>query len=111
MISYQENNLEINGEVLVLDYPIKKILQVKEFILVLLDPDLYTLKFGQFPNLKCYCFNGDFLWTADLPTHYTGDSYYNFFLEDGKLIALSTRSFSCEIQIQTGKILNSEFYK
>jgi hypothetical protein len=111
MISYQKNKLEINGQFFVLDYPIKKVLQIKDFVVVLLDPDSYTLKFGQFPNLRCYDAGGSFRWTAELPTNYSGEHYYDIYIENEKIMANSFSFSNCEIDISSGNILNLLYNK
>jgi hypothetical protein len=111
MISYEKNKLKINGKTLVLDYPIKKTLEMNGLIFVLLDPDSYTLKYGQFSNLTGYEINGSFLWTAELPSNYPGDRYHNIYIEEGKLKAHSPNYTNCEIDMVSGKVLSSFYNK
>jgi outer membrane protein assembly factor BamB len=96
-----------------LDYPIQSIvyLENKQNFIVLYDMDSNIRKWGQFPNIICLNSKGEKIWTVELPTTSTGDSYCQMELEDGKLIADSWRSYSCEIDVNTGRIINKLFFK
>lgn len=96
-----------------LDYPIKSIISLedKQCFIVLYDMDSNIRKWGQFPNIICLNNKGEKIWTVELPTTSTGDSYYQMEFEDGKLIADSWRSYSCEIDVNTGKIISKVFFK
>jgi len=96
-----------------LDYPIKSIiyLENKQSFIVLYNRDSNIRKWGQFPNIICLNSKGEKIWTVELPTTDTGDSYYQMEFEDGKLIADSWCSFSCEVDVNTGKIKEAIFVK
>lgn len=96
-----------------LDYPIQEVLFIKKnkIFVILYDRDSNIRKWGQFPNLIGLSNSGEKLWVAELPTTDTGDSYFDVQLEEGKLIADSVRSFSCEINPLNGKIIHKTFFK
>ncbi|MBY0273458.1 MAG: hypothetical protein K2X02_08675 [Alphaproteobacteria bacterium] len=96
-----------------LDYPIQSIiyLENKQYLIVLYDRDSNIRKWGQFPNIICLDSKGEKIWTVELPTTDTGDSYSRMQFKNGKLIADSWCSFSCEINVNTGKIIESIFTK
>jgi ABC-type transport system substrate-binding protein len=50
------------------------------------------------------------LWTAELPTTNTGDSYYRI-VSYRPLVAYSICSYECEIDLDTGRILRRSFFK
>lgn len=112
-LSFEGKKLETNTFSKELDYPIQDVvyLEKNQNYIVLYDRDSNIRKWGQFPNIICLNNKGDKFWTVELPTTDTGDSYYQMEFKDGKLIADSWKSFSCEIDVITGKIINSVFYK
>jgi hypothetical protein len=79
-------------------------------IVVLFDPGERTETFGQFPNLVAYDTKGHKVWTAELPTHESGDCYVRVSGRD-KLVAYSWKSFTCEIDPTNGKIKTKQFTK
>jgi outer membrane protein assembly factor BamB len=84
-------------------------------VIVLYDADVYwqgfgTFQFGQFENLVALDPDGKKIWTAELPTNYPGDCYYE--MRPGRpLVAYSWQSYICKIDIDTGKIVDREFTK
>ncbi|MBY0273393.1 MAG: hypothetical protein K2X02_08345 [Alphaproteobacteria bacterium] len=96
-----------------LDYPIQSViyLENKQSFIVLYDMDSNIRKWGQFPNIICFSAGGNKLWIAELPTTDTGDSYCQMKFKNGKLTAYSWKSYSCEIDINTGKIKEAIFVK
>lgn len=96
-----------------LEYPIKNVifLENNQKFIVLYDRDSNIRKWGQFPNIICFSSEGKKLWTAELPTTDTGDSYFQMKLNDEKLIADSICSFTCEINLDNGKIIRKIFTK
>ncbi len=107
----KDYEITINGENIKLDYPIYQLAVKKDKIIILIDPDYNTKRWGQFPNLLCYDNRGIYLWTAELPTTDTGDSYYQFKVKNEYLEAYSWRSFTCHMDIETGKIVKQIFTK
>ncbi|MBY0273397.1 MAG: hypothetical protein K2X02_08365 [Alphaproteobacteria bacterium] len=96
-----------------LDYPIQSViyLENKQSFIVLYDMDSNIRKWGQFPNIICLNSKGEKIWTVELPTTSTGDSYCQMEFEDGKLITDSWRSYSCEVDVNIGRIINKIFFK
>lgn len=96
-----------------LDYPIQEVLHIgsTQNFVVLYDMDSNIRKWGQFPNIICFSSEGEKIWTVELPTTDTGDSYYRMKLKDGNILADSNCSYSCEIDINTGKIKKAVFVK
>jgi len=96
-----------------LDYPIQSIvyLENKQNFIVLYDRDSNIRKWGQFPNIVCLNNKGEKIWTVELPTTDTGDSYFRMQFKEGKLFGDAWGSFVCEIDVNTGKIVNKVFFK
>ncbi|MFP4418820.1 MAG: hypothetical protein ACLFSB_16285 [Chitinispirillaceae bacterium] len=106
----KENKLVFDKSVIVCEKPILEAQILEKFIIILLDPDAYTKKTGQFNNLLAYSHNGKLMWKAELPTNQPGDRYYQI-SSYHPLTASSIFSYTCEIDISTGKIKNRKFYK
>lgn len=109
-VSFSGNTLFIRGKVVNNDYPISDAFQIGNNIVVLYDPDSYTEKFGQFPNLVAFTPDGTKVWTAELPTSQSGDRYYKI-ASKSPLKVYSIYSHECEIDYMTGKIKHQHFYK
>lgn len=109
-LSYSGNTITINGKLINLNYPVLLAYVALSKIIVLFNPDAYIPKFGQFQNLVAIDVEGNTLWTAELPTSYTGDCYYKI-TSQIPLKALSFQSFECDIDLDTGKIVSKEFVK
>ncbi|QPJ63677.1 MAG: hypothetical protein G3M70_02010 [Candidatus Nitronauta litoralis] len=83
-----------------------------------MDPNENLGKEEQFKNLFGYNLEGKQLWVAELPTSKKADVYYKIKKKRNtlspwtfSLIAYSFCSYECEIDIKTGKIIKSVFYK
>jgi len=110
MISYSENMVVIDGTTAHLAYPIAEAFELDGRVIVLLDPDARTERFGQFPNLLALAPDGDRLWTAELPTTTSGDRYYRI-TSQRPLVVESIYSEECEIDQDTGAIKSRRFLK
>src|SRR5262245_13198964 len=100
-IGINNGKLFVEEKEIVTQHPVVDAFQEKDKIVILLDPDSYRSKFGQFPNLIAVRENGQRVWTAQLPTAESGDRYYRI-SSTNPLIAYSVRSYSCEIDTTTG---------
>ena len=111
--SFEGNQIKIGDNFKELDYPIQDIINLEKDnkIIVLFDRDSNIRSWGQFPNIICLSNKGDKLWTAELPTTNTGDSYHSMELKEGKLVGYSWCSFMSIIDLNTGKILERIFTK
>jgi hypothetical protein len=110
LVSFFKEQLTVDGVSWHLEHPILDAFALGQKIIVLYDPDIRREKFGQFPNLEAFSSDGQKLWTAELPTNESGDSYYRVCFRDG-LIADSWKSFACRLDEATGKIQSKTFYK
>lgn len=110
MIGYDENRLTVDGKSYELEHRVADAIEYEDRVVVLFDPEVYTAKFGQFPNLIAVSRDGKKLWTAELPTTTSGDRYYRL-VRGESLLAASIYSFVCDIDPRTGKILRKEFVK
>ena len=90
-------------------YPIEKAFFYQGIYLVLLNPDSYQQKWGQFPNLFGVSSTANILWKAELPTTNTGDSYHSLDIINNRIRAYSWCSYECFIDPQTGKIIEKIF--
>jgi len=111
MIDFDQNKLTIDGRSFELEYGIDDAVKFQDIVIVLFDPDAYTAKFGQFPNLTGLSHEGRKLWAAELPTTTSGDRYYRLIHSCYELRAASVYSFVCEIDSGSGKIVRKEFIK
>lgn len=109
-VSFSERQLSVGSQSWQLEYDILDAFAVGHRVIVLYNPDAHRETFGQFPNLEAFSFDGQKLWTAQLPTHESGDSYHRAYFKDG-LIADSWKSFACRIDEATGQIQSKVFFK
>jgi len=110
MITFYGKTLSINGKSLELDYPVVDAFELEGRIIVLFNPDAYTERFGQFPNLIALGPTGERVWTAELPTTTSGDRYYKVSSRT-PLVVYSIYSQECEIEPATGRIKVRRFFK
>jgi hypothetical protein len=102
--------LYINGRSFELEHPISEAFELYGKIIVLLNPDAYMEKFGQFQNLIALKETGELLWKAELPTTNSGDCYYKI-ASQLPLLVYSFSSWECEIDPATGRINARTFFK
>ena len=110
MITFSGKTLSIDGRPLELDYPVVDAFELEGRIVVLFNPDAYTEKFGQFPNLIALRPTGERLWVAELATTTTGDRYYKVGSQT-PLVVYSIYSQECEIDPATGRVKVRRFFK
>ena len=109
-IRFSKNTVVINSMPINLKYKIAVAFEKNGIVIVLFDPDEYIPKFGQFRNLVGLNCQGTKLWEAELPTNETGDCYFKI-RSQYPLKAISFKSWICEIDIRTGKIISKCFTK
>jgi hypothetical protein len=110
-VSFSGNTLIVGERSWKVDYSIHQAIALKNKVIVLYDPDCeLDKKFGQFPNLVAFNFEGKKLWTAELPTTQSQESYYQVNWQNG-LKAETWTSYSCRIDEETGRIISKVFYK
>ncbi len=109
-VKFSKNELEIGTEVTKLSNPIIEAFESGGKVIVLLDPDAHIEKFGQFRNLIAYDLNGTQLWTAELPTTTSGDTYYRV-KSRNPLTADSFSGSTCQVDERSGKITQKTFHK
>jgi hypothetical protein len=110
LVTLSGNTVVVGCKTITLSYPIAEAFRLEDKIIVLLDPDAYTEKFGQFRNLIALTIDGERLWTAELPTSMSSDTYYRISSKN-PLVADSFSSYACEIDKLNGKIINRTFFK
>lgn len=110
MITFSGKTVSIGGKSFEVEHPIADAFELGGRIIVLFNPDAYTEKFGQFPNLIALRPTGERLWTAELPTTTSGDRYYKV-ASRTPLVVYSVNSFECEIDPATGRIVARHFSK
>jgi hypothetical protein len=111
-VHFSDINLTVGNRSWQVPYPILQAQVLGNKVIVLYDPDSHTEKFGQFPNLVAFGFDGEQLWKAELPTNESQDCYYQFkYSRWNGLEADSWKSFSCKIDESNGKIKSKVFYK
>lgn len=109
-VTFSENTISVEGKTITLAYPVAEAFLLRDKLIVLLDPDAYTEKFGQFRNLIALAIDGERLWTAELPTSMSSDTYYRIGSKN-PLVADSFSSYACEIDESNGKIIKRSFFK
>ncbi|AVV80770.1 hypothetical protein LEP1GSC161_2026 [Leptospira santarosai str. CBC1416] len=93
-----------------LPYQIGDAFEIDGIIVILFDADDNLVLTHNNENLIAYDIKGNFLWAAEYPQISKEDYYYK--IQSKKpLIAYSYSSYQCEIDIKTGKIISSEFFK
>jgi hypothetical protein len=100
------------------DYSAREVFELDERVIVLLDPDDYLAdpdypkerRRGQnsLRNLRAYSMSGQLLWEAEFPE--PADYYYKI-VSRTPLVALSFSSYRCQIDPETGRILEAQFVK
>ena len=110
MVTFSDKTVSIYGKSLEVEHPVIDAFELKGRIIVLFDPDVYTEKFGQFPNLIALRPTGERLWTAELPTTTSGDRYYKI-ASQTLLVAHSIYSYECQIDAATGRLKSRQFCK
>lgn len=110
MITFAGDTISIDDRPMRLAYPVRDAFRLGDRIIVLYDPNANTSGFGQFPNLIALGLDGRKLWTAELPTSESGDSYSEIVSRE-PLIAYSWKSYSAEIDVGSGKIKARTFLK
>ena|SRR6266567_4830445 len=110
MITFSDKTVLISDRRVQLEHPIADAFELEGRVIVLFNPDAYTEKFGQFPNLVALRSDGQREWTAQLPTTTSGDRYYRI-ASRTPLVAYSIYSVECEIDPATGRIKARRFFK
>lgn len=109
-VTFIEKTVCVGNRKIELDYPIADAFQQDDKLIVLYKPDSKTEKFGQFQNLVGLNLEGNQIWAAELPTTQSGDAYYRI-ASRAPLVASSIFSYEAEIDLETGKIKQSHFFK
>jgi len=60
-------------------------------------------------NLQCYSYDGELLWICDAPTD--EDTWMDIYEHQGKIMAGSWGTYSCEINPSSGACLNGVYTK
>ena len=109
-VTYEGSVLQLGDSRFDLEYRIRDAFLLGDKVVVLYDPDAQAGPFGQFPNLVAFSLQGHKLWTAQLPTTQSGDSYYQI-SSRMPLVADSVYSYQCQLSEFDGKIIRREFLK
>jgi len=105
-ISHAGNTLKIGNEDIHLRSEIKEVTQLPNKILVTImaDPDDRP----ETPsNIVCYSYNGDFLWSIDVPDRsasYGEPSYKGVVVEDGNVYAYNWNTYKYRVDLDDGSI-------
>jgi hypothetical protein len=105
--SWRGRTLEVDGRGIELPFPISRALVVRDLIVVLYDPRAEPGWTGVFENLTGLNADGDVVWTAALPTDYTGDTYLDVEVDEGKLVATSWSGRRVVIAPESGRIIGT----
>ena len=107
----RENKLEVVLNFIDFDrhYRVLDTIELNDRIIILFD-SFEMSKSSQAQNLKCFKLDGTLVWIAEHPTNQTADTYININY-DGKLKANSFGGYLVDLDLETGKILDSIFTK
>ena len=109
--SHLGNTLNINGKLIILEFPIREAFEISDRVIVLLDPDSNLKRQDQFKNVIGFDAGGNQVWIADLPTLESTDVYYKAIVGN-PLRLFSFCSFGeCLVDPKTGRILSKPYYK
>lgn len=109
-VTYSGATINVNGKIIALPYSVLDAYEDNGIIVILIDPDAYIGKEKNFKNLIAYSNLGKKLWEAEFPQVYKPDYYWKI-SNHAPLIARSFSSYECEINMITGKIIKTDFYK
>lgn len=104
-LSFSANRLALGDTVVETTYPIADALTLDNKVIVLYEPDAYTEKMGQFPNLVAFDQDGKQVWIAELPCNHSGERYHKIDVME-KLMGYTWGAYECEIDPATGKIIH-----
>lgn len=106
------NRVMIAGRTISLRHPVDQAIRRGDQLVVRYAVTEHLGRPGTFPNLEAVRLDGTVEWTAELPTNETGDCYYEMEVDgSGILIGRSFKSYVCQIDWASGKIVASEFVK
>ena len=106
-----QNDLTVGDTTWSLTRPIMDARQIDQRIFVLFDYMTYP-KSGSSNNLEAYDLNGNLLWVvSEHPMPGATAAYTNFIDSPNKLIVGNFAGFTCQIDTETGKLLDSQFTK
>ena len=103
------NTLIINGSEWEFDKSILDSAVINDKVIIIFDYMEYP-KNEQAQNLVAYDLEKNTIWVAEHPTNQRNDAYVHITSEK-PLKANNFASYSCELNIDTGRIVNAEFYK
>jgi outer membrane protein assembly factor BamB len=108
----EKNILNETGEVIsTVPQIIEKLLEVDDLLIIQMPGFVKNEDYIR-SNVWCFDKKGKKIWEVEPVKSATKyDSYSNTYIQDGKLFVVSGSGISSEIDIQTGKILNTEFLK
>ena len=86
-----------------------KVVPGEDSAVVLLD--YMTQPYGPFPNLLRVSKDGAVVWTADLPTASSTDTYVSFDVDQGEVHANSWSGYAVDIDIHSGAVRGKSFAK
>jgi hypothetical protein len=104
--SWHGRTLRIGERDVELEFPISQAMVVRDVIVVLYDHGAQPGWPGVFENLIGVNADGDIIWTADLPTDYTGDSYLEVEFDAGSLVASSWSGRRVVVAPGSGRIVD-----
>ena len=113
-IAFAGSSLDIDGQSVELPWPVLQVMEHKDKIFVLLDPDTYLTESGRkkdapaLRNLWAFDTTGRKIWEAEFPE--ASDYYYRLTSAD-PLIANSFSSHICTIDSGNGALLQAQFVK
>ena len=107
-----KNIVNETGEViLTAPQAIQKLVEVDDLLIIQMPGYVKDQEYIR-ANVWCFDKNGKKLWEVEPVKPATKyDSYSNTYIQDGKLFVVSGSGICSEIDVRTGKILNTEFLK
>ncbi len=105
----ERNRILVDGKWLRFAKPVLQAKKIRESVLVIFDYMNYE-KGKPASNLVAFDKEGKELWKAENPTTLATDAYTNF-LDGDSLRVGNFAGYSCEIDIDTGRVIESTFTK
>lgn len=109
-LKYSCNVITFKGQNITLKYDVLDAYEIKDTLIVLLNPDSFIGKEKGVKNLIAFNSNIEKIWEAEFPQTIKPDYYWKI-SSRFPLVVKSFSSSDCEIDLNNGKVLKSIFYK
>jgi hypothetical protein len=110
-VVFEDDEVTVGDQKWTAPAPVVDAVRVGDIVVVILDRDLLSdRRAGQVQNLRAYTVEGDELWTAEHPTNTSADCYTKIINREPLRVA-NFAGYTCELNAQTGRLLETVFTK